>query len=539
MKPSNLILLLVLSIGHSIAGSNLPSKANKLPFKKLRASSPHKRFLKRDGPYHPLEADAFLYYTTTILVGSEEEEVRVTIDLETSDLWVVDYNTGLCDRYFDSTYLKRSLDTSQEGCTSGAGDFAPSVGISSTRKLLRKREFNETETYEGNYADCPLSITFDPDNSSSFQSNDTTFNISYFNGFTASGFWATDTIHFGDLEVNKQFFGLANLTTSYNGVLGLGPSNLQTTNANPTGEKFIYSGVLDSMRDQGLINSASFSIYLNPEKIGFEDSYSDDEGAILFGAIDNAKIDGSLKLLPYVTSGGRSQTDANFTYVTLNNIAVTANDTSLIVETNPQLAMLNPKFMYSYFPNEVLTRLVNSIGSSLEYDSIEELYRIRTADLGDIREKVIEFQFGDDVVIHSPVSDYLYNVWLSGKNYTYLEIQDSKEDFFILGNAFFKSAYLFLDNDNSEVGIGQLKITVEEDIVPVGDFSLDRDSGYSSTWSTFTYETGSAPLGTLTLASTSEVASETGTETSSDGAAPSVSYVSTSSYLFLFVLLFL
>ncbi|KAI0463978.1 hypothetical protein LJB42_002990 [Komagataella kurtzmanii] len=485
MNPSSLILL-AHSIGYSIAESNFSFRPSKLPLKK-----------------------------------------HLTVDLGTSDLWVVDYNTGLCDRSFDETYLKRSLDTSQEDYS--AGDLGSSVGVRSARKFLRKRDTNQTEVSEANYGACPRSITFNPENSSSFQSNDTAFNISYFDGTSASGFWATDTIHFGDLEVSEQFFGLANLTISYRGVLGLGPPNLQTTSANPNGEEFIYSGVLDSMRDQGLINSASFSIYLNPENFRDEDNYSN-EGAILFGAIDTAKIDGSLKLLPYVTSGGHSQIDANFTYITLNNIAVADNDTALIVETNPQLAMLNPKFIYTYFPNEVLTRLVNSI-DNLEYDPVEELYRIRRTNLRDINKKIIEFQFGDEIVIHSPLSNYLSDTWVPSTNYTYLEIQDSREDFFILGNAFFKSAYLFFDNDNSEVGIGQLKVTDKEDIVPVGEFSLDQDSGYSSTWSTFSYEAGSAPLGTSNL--------ETSTKTSSDGAAPSVSHINTSSYLFAFVLLFL
>ncbi|KAI0464863.1 hypothetical protein LJB42_000074 [Komagataella kurtzmanii] len=455
------LAFLCLSVSLTTAQPSSPFKANKFPFKKVPYSSnPSDRLIKPDN-YEKLDLRHLgVLYTAEIEIGSGKTEIEVIVDTGSADLWVVDSNAAVCDL----SYLEIQEGTSVSTLSQTANVTPPSgkllngfkeIGIVIDGKISKK--FQENHFLKRNEAlnfdvdlnkpICDQFGSFNPQSSRTFQSNDTAFSIRYLDNSFANGSWVRDTVYVGDFEIDQQSFALVDITNNYMGILGLGPSTQLTTNNDPADNSFTYLSILDSLRAQGFINSASYSVYLAPDgKIGDTDH---DDGEILFGAIDEAKISGYSRL----------------------------------VERIPQLDLLDTGATFSYLPTYTLIRLAYAIHPDF-----------------DARQSTIDFRFGEDVVIRSNVSDHLLGVsqYFTSGHYLALTIHESVEGLLILGDTFIRSTYLFFDNDNRELGIGQIKITNDEDIQEVGEFTLERDPDYSSTWSIYSYETSLDPLSTGT-----------------------------------------
>ncbi|ANZ73441.1 BA75_01154T0 [Komagataella pastoris] len=506
------LAFLCLGVNLAAAQPNSPFKANKLPFKKVHYSSnPSDRLIKRDN-YEKLDLRHLgVLYTAEIEIGSRKTEIEVIVDTGSADLWVIDSNAAVCD----SSYLEI-----QEGTSGSTLSYTESVAPPSSKllecfeelgividdkiskKFQENRLFKRADTLnfdvDLNKPICDQFGSFNPDSSSTFRSNGSAFSIRYLDTSFANGLWVRDTIHIGDFKIDQQSFALVNVTNNYMGILGLGPSTQQTTNSDSVDNSYTYLGVLDSLRAEGFINSASYSVYLAPD--GKTDDADHDDGEILFGAIDEAKIKGQLKLFPYVNPYKSLYPDQYASYITVSSIAVSSYFGSRFIERIPQLALLDTGATFSYLPTYTLIRLAYTIHPSFEYVRQLGLFVIESHLLTSQKQHTIDFRFGEDVLIRSNVSDHLLDVsrFFTSGQYLALTIHESVDGLFILGDTFIKSTYLFFDNENSELGIGQIRITDEEDIQEVGEFTLERDPGYSSTWSIYSYETSLDPLSTGT-----------------------------------------
>ncbi|AOA63630.1 Aspartic proteinase 3 [Komagataella phaffii CBS 7435] len=513
----NHLVLTALSIALASAQLQSPFKANKLPFKKVyHSNDPKDRLIKRDD-YESLDLRHIgVLYTAEIQIGSDETEIEVIVDTGSADLWVIDSDAAVCELSYDeieansfssasAKFMDKIAPPSQE-LLDGLSEFGFALDGEISQYLadksgrVSKREENQQDfNINRDEPVCEQFGSFDSSSSDTFQSNNSAFGIAYLDGTTANGTWVRDTVRIGDFAISQQSFALVNITDNYMGILGLGPATQQTTNSNPiAANRFTYDGVVDSLRSQGFINSASFSVYLSPDEDNEHDEFSD--GEILFGAIDRAKIDGPFRLFPYVNPYKPVYPDQYTSYVTVSTIAVSSSDETLIIERRPRLALIDTGATFSYLPTYPLIRLAFSIHGGFEYVSQLGLFVIRTSSLSVARNKVIEFKFGEDVVIQSPVSDHLLDVsglFTDGQQYSALTVRESLDGLSILGDTFIKSAYLFFDNENSQLGIGQINVTDDEDIEVVGDFTIERDPAYSSTWSSdLPHETPTRALST-------------------------------------------
>lgn len=135
---------------------------------------------------------------------------------------------------------------------------------------------------------------------------------SYGSGDSGTGDYVTDDIHIGGKTVKNARFGISHTSKGlvslsvvfvYNtltqttrdqpiyGLMGLGfPGGEFITKLNLSS----YDTVVMKMSQQGLINSAAFSLYLNDD---------DSQGNILFGGYDKAKYSGDLQTLDVVKFG--------------------------------------------------------------------------------------------------------------------------------------------------------------------------------------------------------------------------------------------
>ena len=137
--------------------------------------------------------------------------------------------------------------------------------------------------------DCSEFHTFDPDASSSFESNGTLFLIGYGDNSVAVGSWGMDSIKLEDVSVDGLTFGVGFSTNSSTGVLGVGLRQSETTRTgylSSVVRPFEYDNLPIVLKNNGHIKKVAYSLYLNQLDAA--------DGSILFGAVDHSKYQGQL-----------------------------------------------------------------------------------------------------------------------------------------------------------------------------------------------------------------------------------------------------
>lgn len=136
---------------------------------------------------------------------------------------------------------------------------------------------------------------FDPAQSQSFHNNYSSFRIEYVSG-SAQGNWGTDNVKIGGATVKGQSFAVVNRGNGVDGLpglVGVGVTALESTNQGYFNRRE-YQNLPASLHSQGLIDTPTFSLYLN--------NADAKQGSVLFGAVDHSKYKGQLYTVPRTSS---------------------------------------------------------------------------------------------------------------------------------------------------------------------------------------------------------------------------------------------
>jgi hypothetical protein len=254
--------------------------------------------------------------------------------------------------------------------------------------------------------------------------------------------------------------GLAYTSTLPVGIMGVG---YNTTEAS----EFLYANIIDSMVQQGLINTRAYSLWL--------DDLESSTGQILFGGIDTAKYSGSLSILPLQASAGESSAKkrpSSFT-VTLSGLSAgNPGQTTSIISTEFAIpVVLDSGTTQTLLPASLINAIVDGLGAfdaSLQVNAILVNCALREFN----PDFVFAYRFGDEngpvitVNLSEMILDFetsnqelLATVFEDWEGVCYLAIADSStvtdSPIYLLGDSFLRSAYVVYDIDNDEVGIAQ------------------------------------------------------------------------------------
>lgn len=131
--------------------------------------------------------------------------------------------------------------------------------------------------------------------------------------------YLSDKISIGPLTISDQVFGVAKKSNQTGiGIMGFGPSHFGFNETRP------YPLILQSMAEQGVINSPVFSLNLG--------DYDADSGSLTFGGIDTKRYSGKLATVPFEkfprTFDDGSKFDDTSYYVTVKSMVLTRPDGS-------------------------------------------------------------------------------------------------------------------------------------------------------------------------------------------------------------------
>jgi hypothetical protein len=234
-----------------------------------------------------------------ISIGTPPQQVRLNMSTTLADTWVMNANSSLCME-------------SSRPCDAAGTSFAGR--LSSTYKNLS-----------------------------------TSYNISLTDGSTVTGMYATDTFGIGGVEISAQQFVVANNGTkgNINGTFGLGSSSLEEASSLGLGQ---YPNVPKQMVQQGLINTAAFSISFN-DSDGFL-------GSVLFGGVDTERYNGSLAHLTILRASNNTQSPP---LITLNNVDFNGvpvhNDVAASTYLDPEGSLIQ-------VTQPLYTNIINAIGAT-------------------------------------------------------------------------------------------------------------------------------------------------------------------------------
>lgn len=211
-------------------------------------------------------------------------------------------------------------------------------------------------------------------------------------------------------SITAQQFGIALESTDIGfGLLGLSP---------PLDGNEEYSYVLDSMVDQGLIESRAFSLDLR--------DIDSPDGALIFGGVDTGKFIGSLTKCP-ILDASETPSGMDRYWINMNYIGMTDSDGNSGLLASGELAVfLDSGGTLTRLPTSVFNLIGDAFAPlGAEYDDDQGVY-IVDCDLAK-ESGSIDFGFGDQVIGVS----FKNFIWpLSDKNTCILGIQaDDGEPF--------------------------------------------------------------------------------------------------------------
>ncbi|EDO18231.1 hypothetical protein Kpol_543p61 [Vanderwaltozyma polyspora DSM 70294] len=436
------------------------------------ASNKNKRYaniVKRDNGVEEVEImNQSNFYSVSLSIGSNAQNVTVLLDTGSSDLWVTGSNNPLCSR----------------------GDS------------------------NSDAVDCAKFGTFNPSTSDTWSSNETSFSISYADSSYASGTWGQDTLKLQDLDVTGLSFAVANYTNSTVGVLGIGLPSLEVTYSgsnNVAGTRYQYENFPLLLKNSGATKANAYSLYLN--------DLDSRTGSVLFGGVDHNKYSGTLYTIPLVNTlraAGFSQ-PVEFD-VTLQGMGISDDEHGNVTLTTTKIpALLDSGTTLVYLPSALVSLIADEYDAV--YNSRTGYYVMNCPDSDE--DSQIVFDFGG---FHISTNLTTYIIQAVG-GICVLGILPQSSGTAILGDSFLQHAYVVYDLDNLEISMAQASFETDDENVEVISSSIPsavKAPGYSSTWSTFSSISSGGNIFTVdvnTASASSSGSSATSSASSGSGAA--------------------
>ncbi|ETN40926.1 uncharacterized protein HMPREF1541_05206 [Cyphellophora europaea CBS 101466] len=371
------------------------SRAVGLPIQRKRVD-PHAALIQDRARLRRRQADTvdidldneLSLYFANLTLGTPPQEIRLHLDTGSSDLWVNVAESQICQR---------------QQCQGGVYDGASS----STHRVV----------------------------------NDV-FNITYVDGSSAYGDYVSDSLSIGDIALNDFQFGTGQVSTSSQGVLGIGFESNEVQLLR-TGSS--YPNLPAAMKQAGHIASNVYSLWLND----FESS----TGEILFGGVDSAKYTGTLETVPLIEqNGGYRQFAIALSTLSLNG---TTRADSL-----PVGVLLDSGSTLSYLPRDLARRVFTEFNAVWNSNTGAAYVSCNLAN----EDQSIGFNFSgksiqvpyDELVLDFTPGDGGQDLRLeNGDPACILGISQVEDHIAILGDTFLRSAYVVYDLENNQIALAQ------------------------------------------------------------------------------------
>lgn len=398
------------------------------------------RLRRRDTVTATLDNEETLYFMNAT-IGTPAQSFRLHIDTGSSDLWVNVADSALCEQ--------------------------------------------DTE--------CNISGTYSANSSSTYNYINSDFNISYVDGSGSSGDYVSDTVRFGSVTLEDQQFGIGYVSSSEEGILGIGYPINEVAVAYNGDEP--YPNIPQHLVDNGEINTNAYSLWLN--------DLDASTGSILFGGVNTDKYTGSLETLPIIQEQG---VYAEFV-IALTSVG-SNGDSTKFGSNLATPALLDSGSSLMYLPTEIAEAIFSEFNADYDESAGAAIIDCDAANSDD----TIDFTFS------SPTIKVALNELVivagtdrRGNDVCILGIAPAGSSTPVLGDTFLRSAYVVYDIANNEISLAQTNFnSTTDNILEITKASGVPDaSGVASAVTSVAVESGGARNGGLTTTLSAAVAKPT------------------------------
>lgn len=283
-----------------------------MKFNKVKRDAPSSGIQRRANTVSEPLYNGQNLYIANISLGSNQQTLSVQLDTGSSDLWVPDTNSNICQ---------------QPDCTAW-GSFDPSKSTTAT------------------------------------QLDAEDFVIDYGDGSHYEGYYFTDNLAIGEAKVKDVIFAVVKSATGVigdgsnlgnNGVMGIGFDSNEAAAARGDGQP--YRGLVSQLKQQGLIKTLSYSLWLDDEEAK--------TGSILFGGVDTSKYVAPLIAMPMVGFEPRAPRTVNEVAIEMTSIELTDDSgTSSLTDSNTVIpALLDSGTTATQFPSDIAQKIMDTLGA--------------------------------------------------------------------------------------------------------------------------------------------------------------------------------
>ncbi|KAM3544268.1 hypothetical protein ARSEF1564_002774 [Beauveria bassiana] len=290
---------------------------------------------------------------------------------------------------------------------------------------------------------CDVSGTYTANLSSTYEYINSHFNISYVDGSSAQGDYATDSFRFGDIGIDDFQFGIGYKSSSQQGILGIGYPENEVEVAR-SGER-PYENLPTRLLADKHIGTNAYSIWL--------DDINSTTGSLLFGGVDSSQYRGNLVTVP-VQRVGSSYREFFITMTGLDAGSKSiANDMALAV-------LLDTGSSLTYLPNDLATSVYQAVNATWFERSQLAIIPCDKA----LSDDTITFHFSKPASISVQLRELVLPVVSAngrspklddGRKACLFGIFPSGKGARVLGDTFLRSAYVVYDIANNEVSLAQ------------------------------------------------------------------------------------
>ncbi|KAH8716893.1 candidapepsin-4 precursor [Phaeosphaeriaceae sp. PMI808] len=388
MKYSAFLFLTVSLVPTATAVGHIPRENPQvigLNIQRRHVSNPiaHDQLRRRQGTIQQTLDNLETLYFANVSLGTPTQNFRLHIDTGSSDLWVNARNS--------------------QQCRTGGNP-------------------------------CGASGAYHANDSSTYKYVNSVFNISYVDGSGASGDYARDTFQFGGQTLKDMQFGIGYVSTSEEGILGIGYTINEVAVARAGLQP--YPNLPQKLVDDGKIKTNAYSLWLN--------DLDSSTGSILFGGVDTDKFHGELKTLPIIQQKGAY---SEFV-IAMTGMGQNGQNTSLFANQNVPV-LLDSGSSLMYLPDTVVRSLYQKFKA--QYDASTGA-AVVDCDVGN-QPGSLDFVFSG-VHISVPMDELVLVATISrGQPVCIFGIAPAGSSVAVLGDTFLRSAYVVYDLANNEISL--------------------------------------------------------------------------------------
>ncbi|KAF4998729.1 hypothetical protein FGRMN_3055 [Fusarium graminum] len=285
---------------------------------------------------------------------------------------------------------------------------------------------------------------FSPDKSKTFRELNEQVSGTYGDGTAFQGYFANDTISFGD-TVLEPFKFIA--TTEYTSQLTL-KSVFGVGLAIGTNAKTPYPNLPYAFAEVGAINTPAFSLWMD----------GDDAGQFLFGGVNKAKYAGPLVTFPIPVDNQNNKADR--TLVVMEGFGTTSKGKSTKFDFEPRPVLLDSGTYLSVLTADMLLHVVEHLDVSLD----EHHGAVAPCEGGKSNE-TLDFTFGE-LTFNVPFARFLLEmtpeIGVDGVSYCKVNYNEHATNI-ILGDDFLQSVYVVYDYYSMEISLAKYNPNGGED----------------------------------------------------------------------------